>query len=132
MNRLDRLHICCLDWLISNPVNSYPDKRKKVKNFVFESTSASVIINDKIIEALESEVDIDKHILNFYKYGAIRYIIHKIHESDHSKIQLAGLLSVNQLFDNNPTYSDQMPQIISEYQESHDKSILMDWIEKHK
>src|SRR6056297_2276602 len=82
MNRLDKLHICCLDWLISNSVKSYSEKRKEVKNFVFKSTSASAIINNKIIESLKSETETDRYILDFYKYGVIRYIIHKMHESD--------------------------------------------------
>jgi hypothetical protein len=44
---------------------------------------------------------------------------------------MTGLLSVSHFFENNPEFTDQTTRVVSDYQKSKDKSILIKWIEQH-
>lgn len=130
--RLDRLILCCLDWLLTCTIDSDEKTWKNVEKFVRSSCLVSGLANDKIIKKLESEVKNDELIRNYYNLGVIRHITLKTYEPDDVQIQLAGLFALNKLYSNNPNYINDMPKILVDYNKKNDREILIKWIRKFR
>ena len=128
--RLENLQVCCIDWLLKAPVDQYADERSAIDKFIESSHLVSVLVDENLLADLQKQNPGNEYIEKYYRYGVIRYLTIKTHESDDSKIQLAGILAVNDFYAYNPGYSDEIPDMIRTYEDKQDESALLGEIRK--